>query len=345
MSNEITIPFAGQKPAAALAAALPNAGQESLSEGIGSSYGIIGYKGKTWSLRYRGETHVFLRPDDASSPANHIDVIILRAAGHKSKSFYPDGYSPEASAGKPPACASMNGIVPDQGVADKQSDTCALCPQNVWRTNAKTGRKERPCTDYKRLAVLLVPSLSKQVLGSPLVEPVFLRIPPASLNDLAVFGDTMASEGWHFATFVTRISFDPKMEHPKMVFKPIQALTDAESPVVLEQRESPIALRITGEDQPEALSAPGPAKPLGFAPEKTQEAAPPPKKVAKAPDPKPEPEHVDTGFLELTANKPATKVTANGNGAHIAAPADDTGDPAESDDDLDAKLAGLLNTK
>ena len=32
-----------------------NPESESLADGIGQSYGIIGYKGKVWTLRYRGE--------------------------------------------------------------------------------------------------------------------------------------------------------------------------------------------------------------------------------------------------------------------------------------------------
>ena len=54
---------------------------ESLAEGIGSSYGVISYKGKVWSLRYRGERYTFTRPDDGT-PVGHIDVIILAKAKH-----------------------------------------------------------------------------------------------------------------------------------------------------------------------------------------------------------------------------------------------------------------------
>src|SRR5882672_10877256 len=96
-STAITIPFAGATPAKAFAA-LP---AESLAEGIGSSYGIIGYKGKVWSLRYRGEKHTFVRADDGS-PMSYIDVIILRSPSVKSKSYYPreEGYDPNSSDGK-----------------------------------------------------------------------------------------------------------------------------------------------------------------------------------------------------------------------------------------------------
>ena len=148
--------------------------------------------------------------------------------------------------------------MPDADVTEKQCDTCALCPRNVWKTDAN-GRKGRECTDYKRLAVLILPPQTAPLLGAPLMESVFLRVPPASLNNLAVMGETMANQGWHFSTYITRISFDPAESHPKMIFKPLQGLTDQEAPIVLPIRESSQAQRITGEDQVKALPPPATA--------------------------------------------------------------------------------------
>ena len=249
--------FKNSRPATAFAALNP--ATDDLSEGIGSSYGIIGYKGKVWTLRYRGEKHTFFSQmaDGTAVPANYLDVIILRQARNKSKSYY-KAYDPNQSDGERPICASLNSVVPDADVTEKQCDTCALCPRNVWKTDAN-GRKGRECTDYKRLAVLILPPQTAPLLGAPLMESVFLRVPPASLNNLAVMGETMANQGWHFSTYITRISFDPAESHPKMIFKPLQGLTDQEAPIVLPIRESSQAQRITGEDQVKALSPPATA--------------------------------------------------------------------------------------
>jgi hypothetical protein len=221
---------------------------ESLADGIGSSYGVIGYKGKVWTLRHRDETHTVVRPDD-QSPAAFLDVIILRSAPVKAKSYYPEGsFEIEGSAGKRPTCAAIDGITPDADVEVRQATACAICPRNVWRNDAN-GRKGRECSDYKRLAVLLLPTVSKALLGAPLMEPVFLRVPPASLNDLALFGEAMQNKGFPFFSFITRIGFQPDKAHPQMTFRALQELTDAEAPVVLPMREEPMAYRITGEDQ------------------------------------------------------------------------------------------------
>ena len=222
-----------------------NPQDDNLASGIGQAYGIIGYKGKVWSLRIRGERHNFIRPDDGT-PSPYLDVVILGQTQNKSKSYY-EKYDPTAE-GARPICASIDGVVPDADVVQKQSETCALCPRNVWKTDPTTGRKGRECTDYKRLAVVVMPYQTAPILGAPLIEPVFLRVPPASLTSLAVMGDTMSGQGFHFSTYVTRIMFDPNEASPKMKFNPLQGITDQEAPVILELRADPTVGRITGGD-------------------------------------------------------------------------------------------------
>lgn len=232
---------------------------ESLADGIASSYGVVGYRGKNWSLRYRGQNHLLLRPDDGT-PISYIDVVILRQARQKSKSFYPDGFDENASAGKRPDCASLDGERPDSDVnpATRGAEMCALCPHNVWHLDQR-GQKTKDCTDYKRMAVFLLPNYTAMALGTALYEPVFLRIPPASLENLGIFGDNLAQQNWPYFSFVTRISFNPQKAHPEFAYTPVKRLTAAESGVILKMREDVIAKRITGEDDiAKRLTGPGP---------------------------------------------------------------------------------------
>ena len=351
MSTELEV-FKNSKPAAAFV----GEPVESLSDGIGSSYGVIHYKGKVWSLRYRGESYTFTRPDDGT-PAGHIDVIILGKGAHKSKSYY-EAYDQNATGGRP-ICASIDGVVPDEDVTKQQSVACGICPRNVWKTNAE-GRKSRECSDYMRLAVLVLPTQTKQAIGNALMEPVFLRVPPASLNNLAVFGETMSGQGWPMFSFVTRIRFNPDVAHPEMVFSALQALTDAEGPVINPLRKDPLTLRITGGDQaPRQIApaiagpapAPAPVTATVKAPEPTTVdtglTGKPPKdeliKIVEPPPPKVElapvqAEPAQTGsILELTANPPATPAPQA-----AAQTVQDTGEPEESDAALDARISGLL---
>ncbi len=356
MGQELQIPenFKISKPAQGFAYLDPTS--ENLSEGIGQSYGVIGYKGKVWSLRYRGDKHNFVRQDDGT-PAAHLDVVILGQARHKSKSYY-GKYDPSNSDGERPICASADGIVPDVDVQILQSETCALCPRNVRKMNPETNRMSRECTDFKRLAVLILPPQSAAVLGQALMEPVFLRVPPASLNSLAVLGETMANQGWHFSSYITRITFNPETSWPEMVFRPLQGLTDKEAPIIQELRNDALVERITGGETsqgPKAIAAPGTVE-TGLTSTPVAAASLPSTSATKASVPpatrtttdgttatpqSASPTPVDTGFggvtLDLVAQKaqppqPATQTFS------------DTGEPEASDADLDARIAGLIKT-
>lgn len=245
MGQELQLPQAFQNRGMSQAfASQLNAQDDNLADGIGQSYGVIGYKGKVWSGRYRGERKAFLRPDDGT-PASYLDVIILGQAKTKSKSYYKQ-YDPNQSDGDRPICSSMDGVAPDADVTTKQCDSCVLCPRNVWKTDTTTGRKGRECTDYKRLAVLVLPTQTKPTFGQPIMEAMFLRVPPDSLNSLALMGETMTQQGFHYSSYVTRITFDPNKAHPCMVFRPLQPLGDQEATLVLDMRKDPAVNRITG---------------------------------------------------------------------------------------------------
>ena len=389
MSNDLMniSSFKGLKPSQAFASLDPTS--ESLADGIGSSYGIIGYKGKVWSLRLRGETYNFVRPDDGS-PAAFLDVIVLRSLPTKSKSFYPPGSYVDGQIGTRPLCAALDGVTPDIDIPKPESTACAICPRNVFKISPD-GRKTRDCSDYKRMAVLVLPKLTKDLLGAPLMEPVFLRVPAASLNDLALLGEGMSAQGFHFSSFVTRIGFNPEKPHPQMTFRALQPLGDKEAAVVLPLREDPTAFRITGEGEMarkphaavaapqtagrdivgDALAGSQQAAIAALAAKKAAEAAAQveadrvaahaqAEAAAKAAAAKP----VDTGFDVEDAPKTVTAAVkteapaddmgfgvtnelaeAANDAVHTVLTqntVEDTGAPEESDDDLDARIAGIL---
>ena len=349
-------------PSAAFKAEL-DPSSESLADGIGGSYGIIKYKGKVWSLVLRGEQYTFLKDD--GYPLEFLDFVILQQAKNKSKSYYPNYEDGNTDA---PLCASIDGILPDEGVTQQQATACALCPRNVWKKNEE-GKKVRECADYKRIAVLLMPAQTKKLLGEALMEPVFLRIPGASLQALAMMGEQTAKQGYHFSSYITRADFDPQQSYPKMRFKAIQALTDREAPVVLPLRKDPLALRIIGEDQVRA-ALPAPAAPVpqaqqvetglvdvtpkAAAPEAAPAPAPPstlsasrppPPKPAPtppaAPAPAPAPPAAPASLLETGLSGHA--VTATPSLSSLAtAPVSDTGEATEADTALDARIAALM---
>jgi hypothetical protein len=215
---------------------------ESLSDGIGGGYPLIRYRGKVWTLQVRGEQHTFV--DEKGYPSPFLDVIILRQAQNKSKAYF-ENY--EEGSKDAPVCTAADGIVPDLGVLHKQSETCAMCPRNVFKLNEK-GIKVKECGDAKRLSVIPMPAQTTKLLGAPLIEPVFLRVPAASLQGLSQMGDATKRMGYAYFSFITRIDFDPDKAYPKMRFSAIQRLSDKEAAKVLELRDDPMSFRICGGD-------------------------------------------------------------------------------------------------
>lgn len=368
MGQELIVPdsFKLAKPAQAFAGIDP--GADNLADGIGQSYPVIGYRGKVWSLRSRGERHMFIRPDDGT-PLSYLDVVIVGQARQKSKSFY-EKYDPNQSDGMRPLCWAIDGVVPDPDVpvATKQAASCALCPRNEWKQDPTTGRKGRDCQDYKRLAVLVLPTLTAPLLGGqPLMEAAFLRVPPASLNSLAIMGETMAGQGFTYSAYITRITFDQEKSWPEMIFRPLQPLTDAEAPMILKIRQDPAIKRIVGGDrtgmkEPASIQTIETQKPL----QEVQPVASPhfipavptnivaPSPAISSPVPtESAPLVIDvtlpasgTGLSENGLSGTATpvgKVSSSAKAAIIQTTAD-TGEPELADADLDARIAGFLKT-
>lgn len=306
---------------------------DQLSSGIATGYGVLKYRGKHWSIQYKGENKYFLRPDDRT-PVSYIDVIILRSSPLPSKSYYPGGYDEAASAGERPTCASITGVVPDLDVKAKQADACNLCPRNEWRQK-ENGRRGKECTDYKRTAVLIMPSSAVLAVGEPIMEPVFLRIPPASLKHVAAYGDHLSQMGHRYYGVVTRISFKMEVATPEFVFEGVQPLTDKEKPLILQLRNDPLTLRITGEDMQARLQAGLPEKqgvgggtpvsPFQALPETRREAPmeiiPPAGKAETPHAPGPAPVLQGTPAVPRVDNPGATVATAAAAGLGLVDPA------------------------
>ena len=208
---------------------------------VAGGFPVLSYKQKNWSLKYQGNRYTFTRPDDGTA-LSYIDVIIVACPDYISKTYYPNAYSENST--DPPVCSSVKGDKPDPGVPEPQSKSCPSCRHYGW-TMLANGRRSKPCQDSQRMAVLLMPAVTKRMLGSPLLEPVYLKIPPASLGPLKSYGEALQHESIPFPSIVTRIAFTP--DDWSMVFTTTQALSDREADMVLPLIEDPRTKRITGE--------------------------------------------------------------------------------------------------
>jgi hypothetical protein len=241
--------------------------ENDLGAGVSGGYGLIGYKGKVWSTRYKG-TEVALMREDGDGARGSIEVVILKASQAISKVYYIKGFEEGTKA--PPDCFSANGLTPDPTSTHKQASVCASCPRNAFGSAVKqdgTPGKGKACSDSKRLAVVPLPDINNEMLGGPML----LRVPAASLQDVATYGTGVQKLGFPYYGVGTRIAFDPKDAYPKFVLSPIRPLTDDEADMVLALRNDPRVDRVLAETEYE--QAPPAEQPAGMAFEQPTTAA------------------------------------------------------------------------
>lgn len=286
----------------ALSSVFAGAGMsDDLSAGVQGGFGHIGYRGKTWSVRYRGEELPLMR-SDGTGPQNHIDLVILKAPQVVSKIYY-EGKWVEGT-NQAPDCWSTNGMTPDVAATRKQAASCAACPKNVWGSKiTDQGKPGKACQDSKRLAVVPLADIRNVAFGGPML----LRVPAASLADLANFGQKLAHMGLPYYAIAIQIQFDIKEAYPKFVFRALRQLSDDEGRIVLEMRDSPEVSRILAEDVATA-SAPMMLPQAAF------------DQVA-APTPQPAPQQVQSWPKPTPQPAPQPQPSVNGTGTAFTTPA------------------------
>ena len=212
---------------------------QQLGEGITAGFSRIGIKGKNWALFHEGVKYMFVRDDDGS-PLPYLDCIIVGVNPKVSKMYYEGVYQEDAT--EAPVCTAIDGVKPDPGVPEPQAASCAVCPHNEWLPN----RQGKECQDHKKVAVLLLPYMkTSPLMEAPLLQPVYFKVPPASLKVFKAYGEALSHRGAHFAGVVTRITFEPgKQFQMNFAFK--QPLTNAEAPLVLPLMEDPQTRTLIG---------------------------------------------------------------------------------------------------
>lgn len=245
MNAVVTLDPAFQAPVSSVFGAI-DAGDD-LSGGITGGYGMLRIRGKVWAIHYRDQEVQLMRPD-GDGPQGSVELVILKANPQLSKTWYENGWDENST--NPPDCSSANGLVPDNGVPKKQSNTCATCPRNQWGT-APNGGKGKACADHRRLAITPAADIANEAFGGPML----LRCPAASLQDLAAFDNKYKQAGYPYFSMVVKIGFDPKESYPKLVFSAVRPLNDDEAKLVLTLRNGDAVARVIGDiQQPQAVA-------------------------------------------------------------------------------------------
>ncbi len=259
-----------------IAAAFTPTANDDLSAGVGLSYPIISYKGKSWHIVSGGVSNLVKRSD--GDPAASLEVIILKANPAISKVFYKDRFV-EGTTEKPD-CYSVDSMAPALDATEPQAKKCALCKWNQFGSRiSDEGAKGKACSDSRRLAV--APG------GNP-ENAMLLRVPAASLKELSIFADMLKQRQVPYQALVTKIGFDHDVAYPKLTFTPVRWLNADEVAKVQALGEGELVRSITTigspsvDENPAGAGGPGmdPLAALGERP--TEAEAPATATTAKA---------------------------------------------------------------
>lgn len=306
---------------------------ESLAGGLSAGFASLRYKGKMWNLNIGGKGYPIKGADGYNSP--YVDFVILRVNPDVSKIYFGEWNEDNATG---PICASVKGDVPDPGVAIPQSKTCGLCEHNQWITKPNGGRGQE-CQSHKRVAILLMPDMTKKILPAPLLEPVYFKIPPGSFKTWKKFDDELQHAGIPCQSFITRVSFVEDQQF-EMKFEYLQALTNKEAPLVIPMKDAPQTMSIVGgmTGAPRQIAAPANKAPERIetglmeafgAPQDAEEPAPPKRTRAKK--------------VQTIDNAPPVETTLADQSTDRLQAGDDDAPWEESDTDLDETVKRLMN--
>lgn len=263
--------------------------------GAGSAPKRISIKGGVFRLLASGK-------EIASIDERFLDVIIVNAAPKVSRIFYASSYDAENITG--PDCWSNDGERPDPAAENKQADACANCSKNI----AGSGQgNSRACRYQQRIAVVLANNPSGDVLQLTLPAASVFGKEDGDKRGLQAYARYLLAQNppVNPEQIVTQMRFDTKAESPKLHFKPVRWLTDAEYAIVLEQAASPDAQRAVVMTVAQSDGVKGKTAPLALPGKNPAEDEEEPVK-AKAPKTKPVAEADD----EPEVRKAASKETA-----------------------------------
>lgn len=229
----------------------------SIAEGIGDGFSRLDYRGKRWTIKHQGREYPITRADD-NTPSAFVDVIILAASPYQSQVLFPPWKGDAEAAGKAPICASLHGDMPDPGVPQPQSQTCATCRHKEWITKP-SGQRGTECQTHKRLAIMLMPAMTKRIIGAEMTEPIYFKVPPGSFKSLKAYSNELQGKSYPPPAVVTRLGFSLDKQF-EITFKIAKVLEEEATGPLLELLESPRVQTIIGNPTLPRIAAPAPAE-------------------------------------------------------------------------------------
>lgn len=255
----------------------------------------LGYEGKVWTIAVNGEKTKVMKDDGEGNevPRAVMSVVVLGFNADRGRAYYEGTYDPTKVSA--PVCWSDDGKVPAAQVAEPKASKCDGCPLAAKGSKVDDNGKSRvACSQHRMVAVVPANDLS--------FTPLRMKLAITSLwDDPKKDGAAMAAKGWfgfdnftsmlrtrgvkHTAAIITKMSFDPNVAYPKVLFR-VGEFLDAERI----QQVGPIANSDIVKELLAGTRTPEPAKAAKEMP--ADDDTPPvtaPVAAAPAPAPKPAP--------------------------------------------------------
>lgn len=167
-----------------------------------------------------------------------MDVVIIRAAEHTSRSYYAGTFVEGANT--LPDCWSSDGTKPDAQVKSPQASACATCPMNAAGSGQGTSKA---CRYGRRLAVLLGNDIDNSDVYQVVLpaQSIFGKGDNGKMP-LGQYAKFIGGHGLSVSSVITEMRFDTSSATPKLTFRAVRPLTVEEASIALEKGDSDEAI-------------------------------------------------------------------------------------------------------
>lgn len=217
------------------------------------------------------------------SKDDKLNIVIVNAA-RISRTYYGGTYDPENPA--PPTCwsADTNTPAPEVPEDQRQAARCVDCPQNIKGSGQGEGRA---CRFAQRIAVALEGDLEKVYQLQLPATSVFGEAKDGKMP-MQAYARYLQAHKTPAIAIVTEMYFDENSDTPKLFFKPVRPLEEAELQAVVALKDSPETERAITMTVAQTDNVDTKKLPAGTVSAPTEEVVEEPKKAVKKSSPKPD---------------------------------------------------------
>lgn len=165
-----------------------------------------------------------------------MNIIIVRAAEHNTRSYYGSQY--EKGVKSRPLCWSDNSITPNEAVKSPQHRTCAGCPQDIKGSGQGDSRA---CRYSRRLAVLLASDIEGDIYAMNINASSLFAQGEGRKMGLQQYARFLGGHGIEVNAVVTEMRFDTSA-NMKLVFSAVRPLEESEWNAVLARMDDQAAI-------------------------------------------------------------------------------------------------------